>query len=85
MITLFMMQKFYANYTEILRYIYNGIKKRPLRCKSFLFRKLIQSFDKGDLSRGTYFIPLNLNSVSAGIYVVKLKAGNRSYTKIASK
>jgi Bacterial pre-peptidase C-terminal domain len=47
--------------------------------------KLIQSVDKGELSPGTYSIPLHLGNVSAGSYVVKLKVGNRSYTKMISK
>lgn len=43
--------------------------------------KTIQLIDKGNLTAGTYSIPLNLNNVSSGIYIVNLIAGNKQYAK----
>jgi hypothetical protein len=57
-------------------------KKEPVSIQIFSINgKLIQSLKKGDLSAGTYSIPLNLKNVSAGIYVIKLVAANHSYTR----
>lgn len=43
--------------------------------------KVIQTINKGDLSQGTYNIPLNLTNAPHGIYVVKLLIDKSSYTK----
>lgn len=42
--------------------------------------RIIQTIHKGNLTAGTYSIPLNL-SVRAGIYVVNLIADNKQYSK----
>lgn len=42
--------------------------------------QLIQTINKGNLSQGTYTIPLNLNTASHGIYVVRLLVDGNSYT-----
>jgi hypothetical protein len=47
--------------------------------------KFIQHIDKGNVSPGTYSIPLNINNLSSGMYVIKLTADNRSYTKKINK
>ena len=43
--------------------------------------QLIQTIRKGNLSQGTYNIPLNLSNVPHGIYIVKLLVDKNSYTK----
>ena len=43
--------------------------------------QLIQTVSKGNLSQGTYTIPLNLNTASHGIYVIRLLVDGNSYTK----
>ncbi|MBA2249330.1 MAG: T9SS type A sorting domain-containing protein [Chitinophagaceae bacterium] len=43
--------------------------------------KVIKSIDKGTIPEGTYSIPLNLNNISSGIYIVKLVADNQIYSK----
>ncbi len=43
--------------------------------------KIIRSIDKGNLSPGTYSIPLNFINASSGMYIIKLIAGNRFFTK----
>ena len=43
--------------------------------------QLIQTINKGTLAAGTYTIPLNLQSASHNIYIVKLMIDNAVYTK----
>ncbi len=43
--------------------------------------QLIQTIRKGDLSQGTYNIPLNLSNAPHSIYIVKLLVDKDSYTK----
>jgi hypothetical protein len=43
--------------------------------------QLIQTINKGTLPQGTYTIPLNLNTASHGIYVVRLLVDGNSYIK----
>ncbi|HYJ62828.1 MAG TPA: T9SS type A sorting domain-containing protein, partial [Parafilimonas sp.] len=43
--------------------------------------QLIQTIRKGNLSQGTYNIPLNLSNAPHGIYIVKLLVDKNSYTK----
>lgn len=42
---------------------------------------VIQTINKGDISAGTYTIPLNLNNAAHGIYVVRLMVNNQVYSK----
>ncbi len=46
---------------------------------------IITMIDKGTLQTGTYSIPLNMNTVSKGIYVVKLIVDNKTYSKTIVK
>ena len=46
---------------------------------------IISMIDKGTLQTGTYSIPLNLNSVAKGIYIVKLIVDNKTYSKTIVK
>ncbi len=43
--------------------------------------KTIQLIEKGNLTAGTYSIPLNLNNASAGMYIVRLIVDDNSYSK----
>ena len=43
--------------------------------------QLIQTINKGNLSQGTYNIPLNLTNAPHGIYIVRLLVDKNSYTK----
>jgi hypothetical protein len=43
--------------------------------------QLIQTIRKGNLSQGTYNIPLNLTNAPHGIYIVRLLVDKNSYTK----
>ncbi len=43
--------------------------------------KIMQLNDKGNFSAGTYSIPLNINSVSSGTYIVKLFVDDKTYSK----
>lgn len=47
--------------------------------------QLIQTINKGNLSQGTYTIPLNLNTASHDIYVVRLLVDGKSYTQKVMK
>ncbi|MEO7210111.1 MAG: T9SS type A sorting domain-containing protein [Chitinophagaceae bacterium] len=46
---------------------------------------IISTIDKGTLQTGTYSIPLNMNKVAKGIYVVKLIVDNKTYSKTIVK
>ncbi len=43
--------------------------------------KMIQTINKGNISEGTYSIPLNLGNVSKGMYIIKLMVDNQVYSK----
>lgn len=43
--------------------------------------QVIQNINKGNLAQGTYNIPLNLNSSSHGIYVIRLLVDKDGYTQ----
>ncbi len=43
--------------------------------------KVISTINKGNISQGTYSIPLNLGNAPAGIYVVRLLTDDGSYSK----
>ncbi|MBS1745238.1 MAG: fibronectin type III domain-containing protein [Bacteroidetes bacterium] len=42
---------------------------------------IIQTINKGNLTAGTYSIPLNLSNAGAGMYIVKLLVNNQQYSK----
>ncbi|MGI8950287.1 MAG: T9SS type A sorting domain-containing protein [Chitinophagaceae bacterium] len=42
---------------------------------------IIQTINKGQISAGTYSVPLNLNNAAHGMFVVKLMVDNNSYSK----
>ncbi len=42
---------------------------------------IIQTINKGNISAGTYSIPLNFSNASSGLYVVRLIADNQFYSK----
>lgn len=42
---------------------------------------IIQRINKGNLSAGSYSIPLNLNNKNSGMYVVRLMVDNQAYSK----
>ncbi len=46
---------------------------------------IISMIDKGTLQTGTYSIPLNMNTVAKGIYIVKLNVDNKTYSKTIVK
>ena len=43
--------------------------------------KVLSTINKGNITEGTYSIPLNLGNAPSGVYVVKLIAGNQSFSK----
>jgi len=43
--------------------------------------KIIQTINKGNISQGTYSVPINLSNFAPGIYIVKLIADNQTYSK----
>ena len=43
--------------------------------------QLIQTINKGNLSQGTYNIPLNLANAPHGIYIIRLLVDKNNYTK----
>ena len=43
--------------------------------------KIIQTINKGNMSEGTYSIPLNLSNAGSGMYGVRLEIDGKAYTK----
>jgi len=43
--------------------------------------QIVQAVNKGILNEGSYSIPLNVSNLPAGIYLVKLFAGDETYTQ----
>ncbi len=43
--------------------------------------KIIQTINKGNISEGTYSIPLNLSSAASGMYGVRLEINDKAYLK----
>ena len=43
--------------------------------------RVIKTIDKGNISEGTYSVPLNLGNVPSGIYIIRLVADNQSFSK----
>ncbi len=46
---------------------------------------ILQTIHKGTINAGNYTIPLRLNNVSAGIYIIKLMVDKQSYTSTIMK
>jgi hypothetical protein len=42
---------------------------------------VIQTINKGNLTQGTYSIPLNLSNASSGMYIVRLIANDQNFSK----
>ncbi|MDQ2719982.1 MAG: pre-peptidase C-terminal domain-containing protein [Bacteroidota bacterium] len=43
--------------------------------------KIIQTINKGNISEGTYSIPLHLGNVASGMYIIKLLVGDQNFSK----
>ncbi len=47
--------------------------------------RLIKTIDKGTIAQGTYSVPLNLDTLAKGIYVIRLVVDNQGFSKTVIK